>query len=218
MSELSKLEPLSNAVATPIERAYRAGGLVLGLLTLGAILMLAPYLFGNRDLVSYVVLGLGAALILSVVVYFYVIEMPKLRVVRNKIRENEELVDTVQQTAIEATQLALHLQALAFKHADQVARIIQTVRPMMKSLPLVGKYADNPALVRAQDLSASIVDTTRTLNEIVGDIQSALIASDAGDLKKYLARLEAYKDTVQHVLRQAETPEEIEPEGGQWVR
>ena len=70
MSELSKLEPLSDAVATPIERAYRAGGLVLSLLTLGAILMLATYLFGNRELVSYVVLGLGAALILSVVVYF----------------------------------------------------------------------------------------------------------------------------------------------------
>jgi hypothetical protein len=151
MSELAKIEPLSKAVATPLERAYRAGGLGLSLLTLGAILMLVAYVYGKRGLVSHAVLALGAMLILSVLVYFYIGDMRKLVGARKKIRENKELVDTVQQTAVEATQLALHLQSLAFKYADQVALMIQTLRPLITNLPLVGKYADTPALVLAED-------------------------------------------------------------------
>lgn len=208
MTELPKLESLSEAVAAPIEKAYRAGGLGLSLLTLGAILMLAAYFTESKSVISLALLGTGTLLIFTVILYFYLSEMNKLVHAKSKIRENKELVDAVQQTAIEATQLSLHLQALAFKHADQMARIIQTVRPLMKGLPLVGKFADNSGLVRAQDLSVAIVETTETLNEIVGDLQSALISSDPRGLKKYLARLEAYKDTVQEVLKQAHSQEE----------
>lgn len=208
MTELPKLESLSEAVAAPIEKAYRAGGLGLSLLTLGAILMLAAYFTESKSVISLALLGTGTLLIFTVILYFYLSEMNKLVHAKSKIRENKELVDAVQQTAIEATQLSLHLQALAFKHADQMARIIQTVRPLIKGLPLVGKFADNSGLVRAQDLSVAIVETTETLNEIVGDLQSALISSDPRGLKKYLARLEAYKDTVQEVLKQAHSQEE----------
>jgi hypothetical protein len=209
MSQLPKIEPLSKAVSTLLERAYRAGGLGLSLLTLGAILMLVAYVYGKRGLVSHAVLVLGAILILSVLVYFYIGDMRKLVGARKKIRENKELVDTVQQTAVEATQLALHLQALAFKYADQVALMIQALRPLIKDLLLVGKYADIPALVRAEDLSVSIVKTTQTLNDIVGDIQNALVSSDASGLKQYLNRLENYKIKVQDLLKQVPATVEL---------
>lgn len=211
MTELPKFESLSNAIAEPIEKAYRAGGLGLSLLTLGAILMLAAYFSNKGGMISLVLLGTGALLIFTIVIYFYLSEMNKLVLSKNKIRENKELVDAVQQTALEATQLALNLQALAFKYAEQMSRIIQTVLPLIRELPLVGKYADSPGLIHAQDLSVAIVETTETLKKIVGDLQTALISSDATGLKKYLARLEAYKDTVQEVLKQAHSRNESDP-------
>ncbi len=211
MTELPKLESLSEAVAAPIEKAYRAGGLGLSLLTLGAILMLAAYFTESKSVISLALLGTGTLLIFTVILYFYLSEMNKLVHAKSKIRENKELVDAVQQTAIEATQLSLHLQALAFKHADQMARIIQTVRPLMKGLPLVGKFADNSGLVRAQDLSVAIVETTETLNEIVGDLQSALISSDARGLKKYspvwkLIRIPYRKSSNRLILKKKADP------------
>jgi hypothetical protein len=38
------------------------------------------------------------------------------------IRKNAELIDTIQQTALEMTELADSLQALVFKHASQVIK------------------------------------------------------------------------------------------------
>nr|WP_281723017.1 hypothetical protein [Nitrosomonas nitrosa] len=201
---MSDIQKLSEAIATPIEKVYRTGGFGLTLLIIGTIFMLTAY-FGEKGIISHILLGIGALLVLIIVIFFYFNEMNKLVLAKQHIRENKELVDAVQQTAIEATELALNLQALAFKHADQMAQIIQTVRPLMKNLPVVGKYADSPNLVHAQDLSEAIVDTTQTLNEIVTDIQTALISSDASGLKKYLARLENYKGTVQEILKQTHT-------------
>jgi hypothetical protein len=174
------------------------------------MLMVIAYFTETRGVVSLVLFGTGLLIIFTILLHFYLTEMSKLILAKSKIRENKELVDAVQQTALEATQLSLHLQALAFKHADQMARIIQTVRPLIKGLPLLGKYADSSGLVRAQDLSMAIVEITETLNEIVSDLQTALISSDATGLKKYLARLEAYKETVQDVLKQARSSEEQE--------
>lgn len=77
MRELPKLQSLSEAVAAPIEKAYRAGGLGLSMLTLGAILMLTAY-FIDRGVVSYVLLGTSAVLIFTVLAYFYMSKMSKL--------------------------------------------------------------------------------------------------------------------------------------------
>lgn len=103
---------LSEAISAPILTAYKTGGLGPTLLTLGASLMLAAFRWNNKGIVTYVVLGVGALLVFSTLIYFYFKNLKKLITTHENVRKNAELIDTIQQTAIEMTELADSLQAL----------------------------------------------------------------------------------------------------------
>ena len=203
MSKLADIKPLSDAISTPITQAYKAGGLALTLLTLGAILMLIAFFSSNREALTYVIFGVGAVLIFATLAFFYFKDMRKLVRAQTSVQKNKELLDTIQRTAIEMTELAFTLQSLTFKHADQVSLAIQFVRPKLKDLPLIGKFADNEAVVKTEALSANIVHTTQKIKTVIEDLKTALIESDPKNLKKYLDQLHEYKVDVQRLLEKS---------------
>jgi hypothetical protein len=53
----------------------------------------------------------------------------------------------------------------------------------------ISKIADNRYVVKAEDLSKSIVSTTATTKTIIEDVKTALVQSDPTQLKRYLDRL-----------------------------
>jgi ABC-type multidrug transport system fused ATPase/permease subunit len=200
MSKAVNVKPLSEAISTPIMAAYKAGGLGLSFLTLGAIMMLIAFFWNDRGVLAYITLSVGVILIFATLAFFYFKDLRKLVKAQNSIQKNKELIDTIQQTALEMTELAYTLQSLTFKHADQVSTVIQFVRPQLKSLPLIGKYADSPAMLKTETLSVNIVYTTQKVREVINDLEKALIASDPSNLKKYLGQLHEYKIDIQKLL------------------
>jgi cell fate (sporulation/competence/biofilm development) regulator YmcA (YheA/YmcA/DUF963 family) len=200
MSRIADVKPLSEAISTPITQAYKAGGLGLTFLTLGAMLMLIAFFSKSREALTYVIFGVGTVLIFATLAFFYFKDMRKLVRAQSSVEKNKELIDTIQRTAIEMTELAYTLQALTFKHADQVSNAIQFIRPQLKSLPIVGKYADSEAVVRTEVLSTNIVHTTLKVKAVIEDLEAALIKSDPKNLKKYLDQLHEYKADVQKLL------------------
>ena len=140
-------------------------------------------------------------MIFLVLILFYFQDIKKLKQDSDSIDRNAELVDTIQQTAIEMTDLASHFQALAFKHANEVALLITQLRErlsQMQSLPLLSKIpgiekiaaiSENEHVVRASDLSASIVKSTESAKEIIQEVKISLVECDPKRLTKYLADL-----------------------------
>src|ERR1700733_5178738 len=103
----------SDAISDPLIAAYRAGGFVLTLLTLGAILMLTAFFWDRPGPIRYIVLIVGAVLTFFTLAYVYLKEFPRVRRARASVVANKEMIDAIQQSAIELTGLASDMQALA---------------------------------------------------------------------------------------------------------
>ena len=210
--ESSVVRPLSEAVAGGISRVYRLGGLALTFVFAGTVLLIVGVILSTGP-VSYIIAGVGATLILAVVALFYQRDIKRLSEARRAVNTNAELIDAVQQTAVDMTALAFHLQALAFKHADQIAVLITSQRervrdlastPPLSLVPGVGQLADrlvdNEYVVRASDLSTAIVRTTEAAKTVIGEVNSALVNSDPIALKKYISEIRELDGKVTDLL------------------
>jgi len=191
---------LSDAFGAPIVSAYKAGGFGLAFLVLGASLLLAAFRWNDRGIFTYLILGVGILLITSTLTLFYFKDLKKLMNAHKAIKRNAELIDTIQQTALEMTELADSLQALVFKHAVQVRQTIEAISPMIKSLPLVGPFAGTQGERLAKTLDPNIVKTTENIKYVIRDLKTALIESDPSSLNKYLEQLHKYRMEVRDLL------------------
>lgn len=200
MSNVPDFKPLSEAIFEPVNKAYKAGGFGLAFLTSGAFLMLIGFLLSDRGPLTYLLVGTGFLLIISTCLLFYLKDIRPLMKIQTHIEENTELLDAIQRSALEMTELASDLQALAFKHASQVSAVIQVIRPQIRALPVVGKLADSDALLTADTLSANIVQTTRKAKQIIHDIEDALTKADPTCLKKYLVELKELRTEIEDLL------------------
>lgn len=203
MKSTSAIKPLSEAISGPIIKAYRAGGFGLVFVFIGTLLLLVALFFGG-GLIGDVIGILGCLMILTVLYLFYFQSIKPLKDINERIQRNQELIDTVQETAIQMTDLAYDLQALAFKHADEVAHLITQSRQtlqMLSNVPGIGKLADNKYVVKAEDLSASIVKTTGSAKSTIEDIKTALVESNPALLKKYLKQVEELDLMTKELLK-----------------
>jgi hypothetical protein len=90
----------SDAISDPLIKAYRAGGFGLALLTLGAILMLTAFFWNQPGVIRYIVLTIGAVLTFFVLAYVYFREFPRFRRARASVAANKEMIDAIQQSAM----------------------------------------------------------------------------------------------------------------------
>jgi hypothetical protein len=192
---------LSDAISQPLISAYRAGGLGLTLLVLGALLMsLAATVLTGAG--RYVIVAIGLGLIALPCYFFYVQQIRPIAKAQQAVEQNREMIDTVQDAAVAMTELTLQIQALAFKHAEEVARTFETIRPMLRTVGL-RRIADHSAVIGSDDLARAIVATTGGTRQVLDDLRTALVASDPKTLKKYLAKLETLKAQMVDLLSAA---------------
>jgi hypothetical protein len=194
-----QVKPLSDAIIEPITKAYRVGGFGLAFLLLGAIMILLGALISVGDFV-YPLAFVGLLLIVIPCYFFYVKEIRPVSAARKLAAQNREMVDAVQATAIEVTNLTLVLQALAFKHAGQMVEVLEAARPQIKAIPVIGGAIDSRLLGKTDELARTIVSATGNVQEIVESIQEALVHSDAKRLQVYLQQVKQVEAQVKTVL------------------
>ena len=157
---------VSDGVSAPLLRAYGAGGFGLAFLTLGAILMLTAF-FLNQCQGRFATRCSPWARLLTffTLIYVYVKELSPLKRAQAAVTENKDMIDTIQQAAIELTYLASDFQSLAFKNASQIAQVLTEARPILRNIPLIGQVADSKLVVQVDDLSALIVSSSNSTRE-----------------------------------------------------
>src|ERR1041385_1131380 len=110
------MKNLSDAIFAPVNTAYRTGGFALAFLSLGSFEMLVAFFLPGNEGVRYVLVITGFGLVAMVGTLFYSKQLSPLLKLRKSIRENKELIDTIQETALELTKLTSDLQAFALVH------------------------------------------------------------------------------------------------------
>jgi hypothetical protein len=138
---------------------------------------------------------------------FYSKQLSPLLKLRKSIRENKELIDTIQETAIELTKLTSDLQAFALVHAQEVAGALQTIQPLLRSVPFLKNLADNKVISRAETLSSTIIEYAERTETIVSDLRTAIIESNPSLLQGYLADLKLLRTRVRANLKSENSTE-----------
>lgn len=194
-------------LADSIIRIYDAGGVVLALIFVGTLLLLGAVAKG-RDPTSYVAAGAGAIVILATLARVYLVEFNKMRRVRKSILENQALLDSVQEAAIQLTDICAALQALAFKHANTIRPLLGDVQRAVrriKDVPVLGKtpaamqiaaFADHDKFREVDDMYGTIVDATEGAKKVIQDLRSALVNLDAAPIIGYSKELLELKTKV----------------------
>jgi hypothetical protein len=213
--------PLADALAAPLLGAYRAGGFGLAFLLLGAMILTGAG-FVDRGLATYVLLGIGVLLVLIPCYFFFIKEIRPIDRARKAVASNEELINELQQAAISTAQLGLMLQSVVYKHSREVNAVLSPIRLQLRRIPfgLARQLADQPALVNAEALAAGVVSFSERAEEVLREINAAIVDSDPARLRKYLDEADKLKASIRAVLaarselavEAADEVEEADPE------
>ena len=201
----------TDAIGKMLKELYDRGGTKLAVLGLGAVVMLGAFIYGQSAGASrpfgHVFLFTGFLLIAFALVFTWLQELRPLADAQAKLQSNKDMIDTIQIAAVDLSDLALELQTLAVKHSDDINRVITSIRPQIRNIPLVGPLiADSDQVKGIETLSESITATAMKAKRVLLDLKQALEKSDPTRLKGYLAELEAYTQEVRELLNQPKAP------------
>jgi hypothetical protein len=186
---------LSESISKPVERLFQVGGLVLVFVFLGFLLMIVGNLFdGNLSNWSFVV---GATVVFSCLCLFLFGQLYVPSKAKKIIKENKEMIDTVQDISIRMTESISEFQSLMFKHSEQVAIILETASPLLSQIPLVNRLD----FTKTQNINSLIINATENSRVIIDDVKEALITCNITNLKRYSKELESINFSFREALR-----------------
>jgi hypothetical protein len=193
------VKALSDAIIEPITKAYRVGGFGLAFLLLGAVMLLTAAL-SPIGYLAYPLALVGFVLVAVPCYFFYVKEVQPLARAQKSLTQASELADTVQAAAMQATNLAYDLQALAFRYASQIMLVFEEVRPVMRRIPGISGLADLPVISNTDALAGLIVTGTKEIEQVVGNLEKALVNPDPKLLKTYIEDMKRIKTQLEALL------------------
>ncbi len=203
---------LADSISTPIIKGYQVGGMALALVLVGTILLVSAVL-SEPSLPSYVTAFVGASVIVAILARFYFVDIKNVKKVTTTIKDNEELLNSIQDTAIQMTELSSHLQALAFKHADKIGPVITQFRDAAKlvtDIPIIGgtdigknvlTLVEHQKVKDAQQFSSDIVEYTESAKEVIENVRLSLIQLDPEPLKRYKKIIQELDNRLQNLLK-----------------
>lgn len=203
---------LGSTIFDSITKGYQIGGMALALILVGTALLLTA-VASDPGANSYVCAAVGAILILAILLRFYFVDMKKAKDFRDSIKDNKDLLNSIQDTAIQMTELSSHLQSLAFKHADKVGPAMAQIRDIISvfaDIPVIantelGKkvtsLSEHEKLKGLEQMSHDIVEYTEAAKEVIEEIKIALTQLDPVPIRQYCTTIAKLDEKLKLLLK-----------------
>jgi hypothetical protein len=195
MDEQVNITLFSTKLLEAVGTLFKLGGFALVYISVGLVLMLIGHLYASP--VSAWIFAVGAVINMSYLGLFLFLQLRGPLQTSRVLKENRQLMDTLQETAISLTDVIGKIQTLMLIHSENISRILQQIAPVLGRIP--GLNAIDFSAV--ENTNKLIVDTTERTKEIVDDIQDALIRADVQAFKRYAGELERATTTLKEALR-----------------
>ncbi|MCZ2128461.1 MAG: hypothetical protein LC099_11905 [Anaerolineales bacterium] len=111
------------------------------------------------------------------------------------IEQNKEMIDAIQDVAIELTSSIGSLHTLTVKYARTANQILDVLLPIVKNLPVVPKNVKD-LLVNLESITQKIIDNETTTAKTISDVNSGLKSGDANKLKAHAGQLKDVTKTI----------------------
>lgn len=184
----------SESLSQPIERLFKVGGLILVFTYIGLLSMMIGYLVQNSLSRWFFGVGVGVTIFCLALFAFPQVYGPVKA--RRLLRENEQVLDSIQEIGIRLTITISDLQALLLKHSQEVTAILERTAPILARLPVVNKVDFS----KTQNVNALIVTSAERSRVIVDDINDALRNCKVDNLRHYAEELQDIRAAIRQAL------------------
>jgi hypothetical protein len=191
----------SDALGEPLIKAYRLGGFGLAFLLLGAFLLASAAAVSGP--LGYVLAGLGLILVVVPCYFFYVKEIRPIARAQRAAKREAEVIDSVQDAALEMTRTADALSWLALTNAREISDLLRLTGPALQRIPGLGRIVGSPRFEQADLFAGQVVAATERAEQVITDVQRALTEADASQLKKYVGELRTLRVDLRDVVKSA---------------
>lgn len=115
------------------------------------------------------------------------------------IEQHKEMIDSIQEVAIELTGSIGSLHTLTVKYARTANQILDVLLPILKNLPLIPKNVTQ-MLVNLESLTQKIIDNEAATTRTINDVNSGLKTGDANKLRAHAGQLQAVTRTITAII------------------
>ncbi len=112
------------------------------------------------------------------------------------IQDNRSTLDSIQDMSVELTRAIQSMEAAAIKYVKMVDKVLDTIVPILKGLPFVGKEVLGFA-AEAQELANKLVAACEMAEKVLPGVEAGLtnadmarLQSSTGDVKRLTASLQ----------------------------
>ena len=115
------------------------------------------------------------------------------------IEQNKEMIDSIQEVAIELTSSIGSLHALTVKYARIANQILDVLLPIVKNLPIIPKNVMD-MLVSLESITQKIIDNEAATSKTITDVRSGLNTGDVNMIRGHADQLKAVTKTLTDML------------------
>jgi hypothetical protein len=115
------------------------------------------------------------------------------------IEQNKEMIDSIQEIAIELTNSIGSLHTLTVKYARIANQILDVLLPLIKNLPIVPKNVTD-LLVNLEAITQKIIDNEAETSKTITDVRSGLNTGDVNKIKGHADQLKNVTKSITAIL------------------
>ncbi len=115
------------------------------------------------------------------------------------IDQNKEMIDSIQEIAIELTSSIGSLHTLTVKYARTANQILDVLLPILKNLPIIPKNA-MALLVNLESITQKIIDNEVSTSKTITDVRSGLNTGDVNKIKGHADQLKSVTKTLTDMI------------------
>jgi hypothetical protein len=115
------------------------------------------------------------------------------------IEQNKEMIDSIQEIAIELTSSIGSLHALTVRYARIANQILDVLLPILKNLPIIPKNVMD-MLVSLENITQKIIDNEAATSKTITDVRSGLNTGDVNMIRGHADQLKVVTKTLTDML------------------
>lgn len=194
--------PFSHRTLDILIKAWKAGKAALTILLIGTICFIAAFTLALKDnqAAGFVFMALGAMMVAFVGYQFYFEAIVPARVAANRMQENPEVLNLVQDATLQLTSIIIDLNDYSLMNAKRIVDAIQAARRVLNTLPFGVGTAAREYLDKPDEFAKKIREMAESSRTIVADMGDSIKRSDFTRIKKHLEDLKGLKATIEREL------------------
>ena len=115
------------------------------------------------------------------------------------INEHKDMIDAIQDIALELTSAIGSLHTLTVKYAGKANQILDLLLPIIENLPIIPKKVTN-LLVDLEKWTQKIIDDEKTTKKTITDVQSGLKTGNVSKIKVHSNDLKKVTRTITSII------------------